>query len=279
MPQNQQNNQQNNPSNNQQNNQRNVAPQQGSQQNKIMNTASSETKSLQRARVVTILQDDNFGIWKWNLKYNLKTSGLYGCVTKKDRVDTTKDGEAMFEIISTLGEKVKTRVSHCKGAYELYEAIESIYTNKTSFQITSLNMKLTNFKFKSIDAIGEGLNEIQTIVAKIKNLVHEVSDKMVEGVILSVLPPLFRTFVTVWKGINENERTLANLMNRLMAEIEDDKLFNVRIDKALVAKFRNFKLKNNYGKSKFNRFQKRPRRPFNNEDGKKFSKTCYVPLS
>lgn len=233
-----------------------------------------EPSSSQRARTVTILQEDNFGVWKWNLKYNLKTLGLYDTVTTKNVINEENDNQAMFEIISTLGEKVKSRVSHCKTAFELYEAIEAIYTNKTSFQITSLNMKLSNFKFKSVDAIGEGLNEIQNIVTKIKNLGDPISDKMVEGVILSALPPSFRTFVTVWKGINENERTLPNLMNRITAEIEDNKLFNVREDKALVAKFKNFKVKN-AGRPKPGKFQKKQNQNTNNE-GKGNSKklTC-----
>lgn len=229
-----------------------------------------EPSSSQRARTVTILQEDNFGVWKWNLKYNLKTLGLYDTVTTKNVINEENDNQAMFEIISTLGEKVKSRVSHCKTAFELYEAIEAIYTNKTSFQITSLNMKLSNFKFKSVDAIGEGLNEIQNIVTKIKNLGDPISDKMVEGVILSALPPSFRTFVTVWKGINENERTLPNLMNRITAEIEDNKLFNVREDKALVAKFKNFKVKN-AGRPKPGKFQKKQNQNTNNE-GKDNSK-------
>lgn len=188
---------------------------------------------VQRSRLITILGDDNFGIWKWNLKYNLKSLGLYDNVTQSDKYDPNKDDEAMFEIIGTLGEKIKTRVSHCKNAKELYQTIEGIYTNKTSFQLTALHMKLSNFKFKSMDGISEGLSEIQNIVTKIKNLGEQISDHMIEGVILSALPSSFRTFITVWKGSSESERTLGNLMNRIMSEIEDNKAFNQREDKAL----------------------------------------------
>lgn len=41
-------------------------------------------KIASRARTVTILAEDNFNIWKWNLKYNLKSLGLYECITKKE---------------------------------------------------------------------------------------------------------------------------------------------------------------------------------------------------
>lgn len=119
---------------------------------------------------MTILNDDNFGVWKWNLKYNLKALGLYEAVTTADYRDRQKDDEAMFEIIGTHGENIKSKVLHCKNSYNLFETIESIYTNKTSFQVTALHMKLSNFKFKSVDAISEGLSEIQTTVSKLKNL-------------------------------------------------------------------------------------------------------------
>ena len=61
---------------------------------------------------------------------------------------------------------------------------------------------------------------------------------MIEGIVLAALPSSFGTFVTVWKGIGESERTLSNLFNRILAEIEDNKLFHVREDKALLIRGR-----------------------------------------
>jgi len=75
-------------------------------------------------------------------------------------------------------------------------------------------------------------------VSKLKNLGERVSDHMIEGFVLAALPSSFRTFVTVWKGIGESERTLSNLFNRILAEIEDNKLFHVREDKALLIRGR-----------------------------------------
>lgn len=211
--------------------------------------AIPEPRGRTRNHNVTVLTDDNFGVWKWNLKHILISLDLYTIVTDGTD-DIAKDSQAMFEIISTLSEKVKNRVSHCQTSQELYLTIESIYSNKTAFQITSLNMKLANFKFKTTGQISDGLSEIQAIVAKIKNLGEQISDKMIEGVILSALPPSFRTFVTCWKTIGQEERTVPNLINRIMAELEDNKVFNIREDKALVTNSKFNQLKN---KSKFKR--------------------------
>lgn len=202
-----------------------------------------ETKT--RVRPSTILGDDNFGVWKWNLKYNLKTLGVYECVTRPDYGTPQQQDEAMLEIISSIDDKNKTRVSYCKTPYELYQAIESFYTNKTSFQATSLHMRLSSFRFKS-GQIAEGISDIQNIVARLKNLQEPVSDHMVEGIVLAALPPSFRTFITVWKGITTNERTLANLFNRIMAEVEDNRLFHNRDDKALFIRKKNFKTPNKH---------------------------------
>lgn len=193
------------------------------------------TRIATRNGNITILGDDNFRDWKWHLKFHLKALDLYDAVVTKDYPDIRKDEEAMYEIICTLSDKIKCRVSHCSKAYELYGTIESIYSNKTAFSLTELNMRLTNYKFKNIDQINQGISVIQTIVGKIKNLGESVSDRMLEGILLAALPPSFKTFVTVWKGVTESERTVQNLINRIQAEAEDMKTF-AKDDKALFAK-------------------------------------------
>ena len=206
--------------------------------NQVPDNQSSETKT--RIRPVTILNDDNFGVWVWNLKYNLKTLGVYNCVLNPELGTQDQKDEAMLEIISSISDKIKMRVSYCKNPHQLFTSIESLFTNKTSFQATSLHMRLSSFKFRSGQHIPEGISELQNIIAKLKNLGEVVSDHMVEGVVLAALPASFRTFITVWKGISQEDRTLANLFNRILAEVEDNRLFSGREDKALVVHRKNF---------------------------------------
>lgn len=228
--------------------------------------------SKSRTRPVTILTDDNFNVWKWNLKYNLKSMNVYECICKEDTGTEKQQDEAMLEIISTLDDKIKIKVSHCKKPFELFQAIEAIYTNKTSFQVTALHMKLSSFKFKSSEQISQGISEIQSIVSKLKNLGETVSEHMVEGIVLAALPSSYRTFVTVWKGMGASERNLGNLFNRILAEVEDNKLFNTREDKALFIQNKNNfrpKFKGNFkGKGQL----KTPPSDNKSADSKK---TCY----
>lgn len=184
----------------------------------------------------TILNNDNFSIWKWSLKYNLKSLGLYECLIHPENTTQEQWDAAMYEIISTISDRIKIKVAHCKTPRDLYTSIEALYVNKTSFQVTDLHMRLTSFKFNSTHNISDGLSQVQSIVAKLKNLNEPVSDHLVEGIILAALPESFRTFITVWKGLNASERTLTNLMSRLMAEVEDNKLFEHKYGKALMAK-------------------------------------------
>lgn len=183
----------------------------------------------------TILNEDNFAIWKWSLKYNLKSLGLYESLINPSNATQEQWDAAMFEIISTISDKVKIKVAHCRTPRDLYEAIETLYVNKTSFQVTDLHMRLASFKFTSTQHISDGLSKIQNIVSKLKNLNEPVSDHLVEGIILKALPESFRIFITVWKGLNSSERTLPNLMNRLLAEVEDNKIFENKQNRALMA--------------------------------------------
>lgn len=202
-------------------------------QDTVSTSNSTSVEPQTRVRSSTILNDDNFGVWTWNLKYNLKTLGVYDCVKTRGQGTQAQKDQAMLEIISTISDKIKMRVSYCEDPFELFRAIEAPFTNKTSFQATSLHMRLSSFKFKSSQLIPEGISEVQNIVSKLKNLGENVSDHMVEGIVLAALPPSFRTFVTVWKGINPAERTISNLFTRIMAEVEDNRLFSSREDKAL----------------------------------------------
>ena len=49
-----------------------------------------------RARAVTILTDNNFGVWKWNPKYNLRSLGMYDCLVNPTRTSSA----AMLQIQS-----------------------------------------------------------------------------------------------------------------------------------------------------------------------------------
>ena len=154
--------------------------------------------------------------------------------------------EAMLSIISTIDDSIKIKVAHCKNPYELYQAIESLYVNKTSFQTTALHMRLANFKFKSLDKISEGISELQCLIAKLKNLGENVSDHHVEGIVLAALPSSFKTFVAVWKGSGQEQRTLTNLYSGILAEVEDMKLFNSREDHALISRGKGYKNKGKF---------------------------------
>lgn len=87
---------------------------------------------------------------------------------------------------------------------------------KLHFKQRLCTKKLSNYKFRLPDDISDGLSEIQSLVTQLRGLGETISDKMVEEVILSALPSSFRTFVTVWKGIDVKERSVTNLINRIM---------------------------------------------------------------
>ena len=110
----------------------------------------------------------------------------------------------------------------------------------TSFQATSLHRRQSSFRFKSRQQIPEGISEIQNVISELKNLGQTVSDHKVKGIVLAALLQSFHTFITVWKGIAPSDRTLPNLFNRILAEVEDNRLFNQRDDKALVAAKKTF---------------------------------------
>jgi len=68
-------------------------------------SGSTIEKSIPRSRKVTILDDDKFGVWKWNLKYTSKALGSYECVMRDTGTVEQKD-ESMVEIVSTIDDEI-----------------------------------------------------------------------------------------------------------------------------------------------------------------------------
>ena len=62
---------------------------------------------------------------------------------------------------------------------------------------------------------------METTAAKLKLLGENISDDSLMSAILRALPSQFKTFISIWKGTAAADRTIDNLLTRLMAEVED----------------------------------------------------------
>lgn len=201
-----------------------------------------------------ILSNSNYAVWKWQLGSLLKAKGLYEVATTGQ---PKKGDEAKFEekknqahalIASTLHVDTtnKMKVLNCKDGYEIWMRLQNIYENKTSFEKQNLLGKLHTYKITSVRKVSESLAEINTLAAKLTALGVPITDEIQMSVIINALPSNFKTFIGSWSLMNEDDRSLNNLLTHVEAiaeseEVEDNQAYLMRNQKS--RKFNNFRRK------------------------------------
>lgn len=199
------------------------------------------------------LEGSNYTIWKQHTKNVLEARNLLNVVLSTESTDEAKERQAHALLTSALNADNQMKVINCGTANKIWSRLEAIYENKSSFEKENLLNKLHSYKIKSASNISQAISEMETIAAKLGLLGEMVSDDSLISAILRALPSSFKTFVTIWKGTAKGERTIDNLLTRLMAEIEDNK---VPEEKALFGmKKRNFR-NGPQGYKNSNRFNK-----------------------
>lgn len=136
---------------------------------------------------------------------------------------SSREKQARALLTSALSVENQMKVLSCNTSNEIWLRLESTFENKSSFERENLLSKFHSFRIKRASELSQGISQIENLAERLKLLGESISDENIMSVILRAVPASFKTFVTIWKGTAREERTLNNLITRLMAEIEDDK--------------------------------------------------------
>ena len=165
---------------------------------------------------LTILREDNYATWKWQITMVLKTKRLYDSVIGQC-ADPSKNRQAATFLASALNQQNMQRVINCTTANEIWTSLEATFENKSSTERTMLMEKFTSFKFKSIRDISKDLGALQALTAKLKSLGATVDDEFIISIILKGLPDSLKTWKSTWKMINAERPSLNMLITGIMA--------------------------------------------------------------
>lgn len=204
-----------------------------------------------------ILDKKNYTVWKKHMTNVLEAKNLLISVQVED-TDKARDSQTRALLTSALSIDDQMKVINCHTAYKVWKRLEALYENKTSFEKEYLLGRLHTYKIGASSEVSTGISEMESIAAKLELLGEHVSEESLMSAILRALPKSFSMFITIWKGTTKSERTLDNLLARLMSEIEDQ----APESSALVAGHR------------FSKYQK-GRRPDNNRGNQSKEVTCY----
>lgn len=180
---------------------------------------------------VAKLTGENWTVWKFQVQVALKSRGYFDIVEGTIQrpvppVDTkewdSKDAKAQEIIVSRLDEKVVTHILSCQKAADMWKKLKAIYEHQSQVSVHLLTQRFFSLEYTEGNA-AEFMSQLEDIKVTLKSLGEEISDKMVITKVLMSLPESMRHFVTAWDSTPETNRTLTDLMSRLMIEEERSK--------------------------------------------------------
>ncbi|XP_044762361.1 uncharacterized protein LOC123319442 [Coccinella septempunctata] len=184
----------------------------------------SEISSIEK-----LMDSESYEMWNFQIAVFFKASGLYDIVTDTEKYETQtsekdkktwiqQDARAQKIIISTVDKKALVHIMNCNTSAEMYNQLKGTYKRENEDQKCRLLQDFFSFQYDKGNDMATHVSKLQNLAFRLKSLKQEVSDEMLISKILSTLPEKYRFFKTAWESTSNAEKTLTNLVLRLLSE-------------------------------------------------------------
>lgn len=167
------------------------------------------------------LNETNYTGWKFQMRMILEAKKLWVYTQEEDLSQDINAKRTASLILSYLSYDNIMKVINCETAYEIWQALEAIYENRTTSEKQTLLAKFHSFKIHSLREISKNLGEIQSMAARLKSLGAAIDDDSVMSIILNALPSSFNNFKTSWNLFNVEQRELNKLISCILVEAQN----------------------------------------------------------
>lgn len=189
---------------------------------------------IEETYIEKLCSEESFQIWNFQLNVVLKANGLFDIVNGESKLEDLNSNEKKDEwkkndakaqklIVMTIDKKWLLHIINSKSSYEMYEKLKNIFQKSTQDQVCNLLQQFYNFTFDKGCDMAIHISKIENLAHKLKALNQAVDDNMIISKILSTLPSQYKHFITAWESTSSQERTLTNLIARLLVEEDRSK--------------------------------------------------------
>lgn len=159
--------------------------------------------------------------------------------TRWDKLDAT----AQKIIATSVKDSQLLHIMNCTNSKAMWDKLCSIYEKKNQTGIHILQQKWYQSAKNSSDNTAQHIAKMEDLAHRLRTLGEQISDFMIVTKILMTLrnvtlPENYNFFITVWESTADEQRTLSNLTERLVAEEMRLKNHEDSEDQALVAQKR-----------------------------------------
>lgn len=176
-----------------------------------------------------LVDSESFEMWNFQTSVFFKASGLYTLVNNEEKYETLtiekdqkswvqRDAKAQKIIISTVDKKVLVHIMNCTTSAGMYKKLKEMFQKDNEDQKCRLLEEFFSFNYEKGSDIPTHVSKLQNLAYRLKALKQDVTDEMLISKILSTLPERFRYFRTAWESTSHTEKTLTNLISRLLSE-------------------------------------------------------------
>lgn len=187
---------------------------------------------------IAMLNNENYGNWKFKLELLLRKQGLWkhviegsrpvtkmedGRVTNKAEIDRweCKDDEARGTIGLLVMDDQLVHIRNLKTAKETWNALKDYHEKNTLTNKVYLMRSICSLKLEEGGDAIMHINTMNDLFTKLRDVGEEsLSDKWSAAMLLSSLPEGYDTLITSLESRKEEEVTFALVQQRVIAEYE-----------------------------------------------------------
>ena len=166
----------------------------------------------------------SFSLWKWQVETYLKAAGLEHVIHDEEedgqaRVPTDEEQNKFNLILSqTMTREQLVHVVALETGKEKWQRLNEIHESSSADLVQSLYNEFFSLTPDEDTDIATYVSRLTSIKVQLSQQQQVLSDELIVGNILQKLPVKYSTFVVSWQATAKEDRTFANLTNRLLRE-------------------------------------------------------------
>lgn len=147
-----------------------------------------------------------------------------------------KDGVAQKLIFQSISSAIKYQLLSCETSKDMYDVLLKNFESKTTASLYMLQQKWYTMTKDPSENLQTYVSKVKDLAQKMTNLGETLSENFIITKILLTLPHSYQHFLSAWDATPETDKTLANMITRLLNE-ESVQMLNEQSSSALAATF------------------------------------------
>lgn len=172
----------------------------------------------------------NYPLWKFGITFVLESKDLSGHIngTEKEPDKTTKATEwvkwkkassnTAVLLLSSVNKSLHANLMNCPTPAKMWEKLKDLYGEASEDAKEGAWEKFYTFRMSDGESLALQIEQLETIIRKLKDSGEAPSDSAVMSKLLSSLPSRYSPFRMAWECTPKAERTKDNLIARLIRE-------------------------------------------------------------